>query len=225
MTNYKLRYLVMPDYLFERNDLTALQLKIASFVYTFKGSRFYFSNEHLAEMLIAEPQSVSRSIRGLVKKKVVSVDYEIKAGGGKLRFITQLLQIPHPGLNQDDESDSTKMMSRIYNGINDNKLNDNPIVPLRGRENSQLLNELITSINSFAGTRYKATPGLLPNFTYWLESYTVEEMAKAYYNSKFHPWWKDKITPTKLLRRKNQNGESADYIGDLLNIKHPEAAR
>lgn len=117
----------MPDCLYQDNRLGALELKLASFIHTYKGDRFYFSNEHLAEILNSSERSISRAISELTKKALIGVDYEIKAGGGKVRFIRSLIQIQLEGLATSGESDSPKVASRIYKEVKDNKLKDNKL--------------------------------------------------------------------------------------------------
>lgn len=110
----------------------------------------------------------------------------------------------------------------LSNGTTSSPRSAPPSSPNQGFEE---LNQFISGVNQMTHSHFKPTHALLPNFNYWLRDYTVEEMLKAYYNARFDSWWKDKITPTKFLRRKNTNQEAANYIDDLLNSKHPEAAR
>ena len=121
---YQLRFLVIPDVLYQDIRLTSLELKIAGFIHSYKGDRFYFSNEHLGKMFNAEAESVSRCIRGLIRKGLIGVDYEIKAGGGKIRFIRSNIQSQLEGLNQPVKSDLTEMTSRIYKEIKENKVKE-----------------------------------------------------------------------------------------------------
>lgn len=78
--------------------------------------------------------------------------------------------------------------------------------------------ELIDWWNKELGTNFKATPKLQNNFDYWHKIYTLEQIKMAAKLAKTKDvFWNDKITPTKLLRTKNQNGDACDHIGDMLN--------
>ena len=54
---------------------------------------------------------------------------------------------------------------------------------------------------------------------YWTTIHTIEEIENAIRNIPNDDFWKDKMTPTILFRRKNQRGEAVDYI-DQLNKKN-----
>ncbi|MEB3150035.1 MAG: replisome organizer [Sphaerospermopsis sp.] len=53
-------------------------------------------------------------------------------------------------------------------------------------------------------------------FKHWIGIYSLDEIKMASVLAKQDPWFKDKLTPTLMLRTKNSNGD-CDYIGDLLN--------
>ena len=59
---YKLKYLVTPDFIYEDKNLSGLQVKISSFIYTYKGNEFYFSNEKLGKMFNVSETSISNAI-------------------------------------------------------------------------------------------------------------------------------------------------------------------
>lgn len=82
------------------------------------------------------------------------------------------------------------------------------------------LEGFVDVFNEMRGTKFKATPNLLPNFDYWMKVYTPFDMIQAVENcdKSFGDWMYNGFSPTKLLRRKNASG-SCDYIGDLLNHK------
>ena len=89
-TIYKLKYLILPDFIYEDKGLSGLQIKIASFIYTFKGSEFYFSNKNLGDMFNVSEVSVSNAIGGLEKEGYISLKYKTKSNGGQIRYVTRL---------------------------------------------------------------------------------------------------------------------------------------
>lgn len=78
------------------------------------------------------------------------------------------------------------------------------------------LKNLLDTFNEEVRTNYEMVP--VENVGYWLKVYTPEQMLKAVRKIKFHPFWKDKMTPEKLFRIKSNN-ETVDRIGELLNTK------
>lgn len=80
------------------------------------------------------------------------------------------------------------------------------------------LEGFIFYFNEVRGTKYKPVESLLKNFAHWRGVYSVEEMGQAVKNCHDGSWLDSDLSPTKLLRTKNKNGE-CDYIGELLNLK------
>lgn len=55
------------------------------------------------------------------------------------------------------------------------------------------------------------------NLAYWLTIYTKEDIAKAIVKMPGHKFFSQMETPVVIFRRKNQNREDVDYIGQLLS--------
>ncbi len=85
--------------------------------------------------------------------------------------------------------------------------------------------ELLYYWNEIYKTSYRSVDPLLTNAGYWLKTYTLAEVKKAILHIQYDAFWKDKMTPTMLFRRKNPRGEEVDYIGVFLNIKPPAEER
>ncbi|HSW88901.1 MAG TPA: hypothetical protein VLG12_07095 [Candidatus Saccharimonadales bacterium] len=73
--------------------------------------------------------------------------------------------------------------------------------------------------NELYGTHYKAPQALQANFSYWRQTYSIDEIKTAIKNISQHTFWADKMTPTLLFRIKGKNQESVQYIEDFLNLK------
>lgn len=119
---YQLRYLVMPDFVYKDNSFSWIQARILSFLYSYKGDRFYFSNEHLASMFNVYPDSISRSLKDLKKKGYIDIELHIKAGGGKIRFIRV---VRSDNSNLSDTTTPNLPNGQLY--TKDNKLKDNKL--------------------------------------------------------------------------------------------------
>lgn len=57
---------------------------------------------------------------------------------------------------------------------------------------------------------------------YWLDFYSLEEILQAIRNIPANDFWKDKMTPVLLFRRRNPRGDAVDWIGQLLNKEKKE---
>lgn len=88
---------------------------------------------------------------------------------------------------------------------------------------SQSAAEVLKRHNLNYGTNFTSARSIQSNLKYWLEAYKLEQILEADDNIRYHEFWKGKMTPDILLRRKNTKGEDVDYIGQLLNTpKTPE---
>jgi DNA-binding MarR family transcriptional regulator len=160
---YQLRYLVMPEILYKA-DLNATELKVLCFILSYKSNSFYFSNEHLAKMFGVDETTISRAVSKLAKDGYIKIKYQIKSGGGKVRYIEALIvknndfdlaEEPIPttqecyvGLSENDKSDLAKMLRlNKDNKIKDNKLKN--IVHAK-TENDNSLNYFVELWNEFA---------------------------------------------------------------------------
>lgn len=209
--NYKLKYLVLPDFVYSDNRLTLTSVKVFSFINSYKGDKFYFTNDQMAEMFGVSSHAISLSIKKLIDLKYVSVSYEIRSGGGKVRFITNL------------KSDFTQKSSRtlpksklLY--IKDNKIKDIKEINKEKEIKLLLTEQILPYWNQRYGTQYKSPEALIENASHWLTIYSVDDVKLAISKIKYHKFWKDKMTPTMFFRRMGKNREQVDYIGDLMNV-------
>lgn len=85
---------------------------------------------------------------------------------------------------------------------------------VRGEEKEK---EILTHFNKVMKTGYTSTFPFSDNLKFWLTQYSLEDIKKAIENILKDEFWKDKMTPTLMFRRKNPAKERVDYIGDLLN--------
>lgn len=88
-------------------------------------------------------------------------------------------------------------------------------IPDEAASNSAL--EVLKRHNENYGTNFTSARSIQSNLKYWLEAYRLEQILEADDNIQHHEFWRGKMTPDILLRRKNTKGEDVDYIGQLLN--------
>jgi len=84
---FQLKYLVIPENIYKRNDLNWTEIRILTFLLNYNRDKFYFSNEQLAKMFNLSEKTISVNIASLIEKGLIKADYEIKSGGGKIRFL------------------------------------------------------------------------------------------------------------------------------------------
>lgn len=76
---------------------------------------------------------------------------------------------------------------------------------------------VIKKFNEVFGTKYSSPRSIQSNLAYWLEVYSLEDVFEAIEQGKKHHYWKNKLTPDILFRRKNPRGEDCDRVGELKN--------
>ena len=81
------------------------------------------------------------------------------------------------------------------------------------------LETLLFVFNEVFKTKYESIESLKTNYSHWRKIYEPAQIEQAIINASKDSFWKGKLTPVILFRQKNQNKESVDYIGDLLNRK------
>lgn len=132
---FKIRYLILPDFVFNNESLSFLSAKIYAFIHNYKAEEFYFSNERLAEIFGCSERSITRSIDQLKAEKYIDTNTD-----GKKRYIQDLYSmidrsVYHHGstkLSTPSEADgSTEVSSlneanlKLPNKNNINKNNKN----------------------------------------------------------------------------------------------------
>jgi predicted transcriptional regulator len=129
---FQLKYLVIPEELYKRNDLNWTEIRILAFLLNYNRDKFYFSNEQLAKMFNLSEKTISVNIASLIEKGLIKADYEIKSGGGKIRFLqvvksdfttslSQTLQGCKVGFENSIKKSNENML------LKDNKIKDNKI--------------------------------------------------------------------------------------------------
>jgi len=110
---YQLRYLVMPDYVYQDNDLTDIARRVYCFIHSYNGEKFFFSNDHLSEMFNCAGVSISRAMTLLEELDYIEIDYKIKSEGGKIRFVTDLVN-KKSRMIIGDNSDLSPVITQTY---------------------------------------------------------------------------------------------------------------
>jgi len=157
-------------------DLSHLETLIYGFIYFYLANvnnKFYFSNEHLAKMLEVSENQVSISISELKDKGLIIADYEIKANGGKMRYVL-LKETPPKADFGKTQSPTLGKPKDNNNKINDNKL-INIYTPIFDYWNSKkiVIHKCLTESMKRAITR-KVNEG-----------YTLEDIKKTFDNYEF----------------------------------------
>lgn len=167
-TQFRLRYLVMPDSIYADNRLTSVELKVYCFIHSYKGDGFYFSNIDMAVMFNVTHWTISAAIGKLKKYGYITYKIEVKAKGGQVRFILDLL-------SDTATTPSPTRPNSLVVYIKDNKIKDNKI------------NNIYTHWNSLGGVRKheKLTSKMIDRATKAFNDYSEEEIKNSMSNYSF----------------------------------------
>lgn len=77
--------------------------------------------------------------------------------------------------------------------------------------------EWLEAFNEKYKTKYKSQ-SLYPNYAYWRNDYSKDELLQIIPKIRKHDWLKDKIKPELVLRQKDTHGNPVNRIGELLSI-------
>ena len=151
----------------------------------------------------------------------------------KDRFMTTILTIINYNKYQNDTADDTaEKQQTIHNIHKDNKVSNNKDIYIKKISSKKeektytedkltlkvVAEKIVLIFNETLKRKFGMPEGVMNNLAYWLDTYTPQEIEQAIYQIPYS-YWKDKITPTILFRKKNPSGEPVDYIGQLLNNK------
>ena len=220
----------------QKFKLTWVQSRIYGFIRfylsTGENKRFYFTNEQIGKVIGCSAKTVSANLGHLLELKLISASYRIKAGGGKIRFITgirlhtgegvrlparKVVGLPTRGVDNKNKIKENKIKHRGENSTGKKKGTS----PITSKKIKAVATEITEHFNKTFNRRRKAKPLIKApnNLLYWLDIYTVDEIKQAVTNWQKYNWWipREKASLLTLFRRRQKNGEPCDYIGDLLN--------
>jgi hypothetical protein len=103
--------------------------------------RFYFTNLQIAEMMDVTETWISEAVSELKTKELITVEYQMKSGGGKVRFITgvygrQVREKPNSEFGKSRSRDEATTSVKAED--NQNTINKNT---LKGKNSSKDENE------------------------------------------------------------------------------------
>lgn len=84
--SYRIKYLVIPDFVFQNDNLSYLAAKLYSFIHSYRAPEFFFSNEKLAELFHTDVRAIQRALAQLREEKLISTEQP----NGRKRFIVDL---------------------------------------------------------------------------------------------------------------------------------------
>lgn len=173
---YQLKYLTTPDFIFKDRRLSGLQIKVLSFIYTYSGKEFFFSNTRIAEMFGASRGSISRVIGQLETYKYIRLRYVKTKEGNKKRFVERIYK---RGDSKWLRGDSNRLRGVIPVGVHkDNNKKDNI-----------LIKEIWDFYISTANTKEKFLLSRKEKIAVRLKVFTKDEIKQAIvncFNSPFH---------------------------------------
>lgn len=134
-TKYQLRNLVIPDYVYQDNNLNWTSARVYAFIHSYTNP-FFFGNEHLAQMFGVHEQTISTALSQLEKLGYIRTTHTPKAGGGEFRLCEDAQPSRAKSLSRQQNSDPT--VERNHSGkdikVNNIKGNFNTISHSEAKE-------------------------------------------------------------------------------------------
>jgi len=159
-------------------ELTWLQTLIYGFIRWYlvnprSSGKFYFTNEQLASIFDVSEVTISSNINKLADKKLIETEYELRGGGGKIRYVRLIRNF-----KSDLKSTLRLTQSRVCE--NNNKINKNK----NNKEDDSLIREkyeeAIDYWNNLFGKNYTYdVDDREKKFKIRLKTYTLEDIKKA----------------------------------------------
>lgn len=174
-----------------------------------KRGQLITSLDHLAENSALSVRQVRTSLSKLIKSKEIDKQttnkYTIITVNNYNTYQDNDKQTTNKRQTNDKQTTTTKEYKNIKNAKEYN-----------GYTIMEIMDGILKAFNVHLGRKFKSLDNTKNNLVYWLSVYTPSEIEQAIFNSKKHDFWKDKLTPTILFRRKSPQGEPVDYISQLL---------
>ena len=158
---------------------------------------FYFTNKQIGNIFAVSEGQISKAIKDLTDKELMETNLEIKAAGGKMRYVRLRKNV------MSDYAKTTSLTSRKQ-PVNKNKINKSII------NNTNVSSDELTSFhetfNKLFKTNYRNTEDRVKKLKLRRKIYSLEEILTAVNNlaaSAFHQGKNDrnwKANPDFLLR-------------------------
>lgn len=229
--NEKTGSVYIPSHIMERQDLSLVEKVLYGKIVglTEKEGFCFASNEWLSQQIGLSYSGVSNAISKFVKLELLK--REIIRNENKEIIKRKLYTFQTPNLPPITPRSDTLSLPEVIpitprseESIEYSKRKEVLRNTSKEKENTfvEEANKILLHWNTLYHTRYKTPKALLGNLAYWRESYSLDDILKAVTNIQYDEYWKDKMTPVILLRRKNPRGEEVDNIGNMLNLASPE---
>lgn len=99
---FKPRYLIIPDFVFQNGKLTYMAAKVYAFIHNYRMPDFFFGNEKLAEMFGCSESAITKAISQLKEENYIATRFD-----GRKRYIDDLFITQRVVKKYDPESDSS----------------------------------------------------------------------------------------------------------------------
>lgn len=216
-------FLIIPSQLVIDNELRPTDLLIYGIIYWFaklKLEKCILSNRSFCQLLNVSERAVQYGLQRMSDKGYIECVY---ADPDK-RVRKELIPlVTYAQMNVLEVNKNAPPLRQMFTPSRTN-VHQNKIIKKEDSNNTSNIGEVEAKAvldywNELYGTRFKSPTAIQANLAHWLSVYTLEEMKEAIRKIKFDKFWKDKMTPTMLFRKKNPRGENVDQIGAMLNVK------
>lgn len=104
---FEVKYLVLPDFVFNNEKLTLASMKIYAFIHNYRMPEFFYGNEKLAALFNYSERTISRAITQLEEEGYIKSRFD-----GRKRFIDDLYFTHRVDKNVYSESPNMSMQSQ-----------------------------------------------------------------------------------------------------------------
>ena len=155
---FEVKYLVIPDFVFNNEKLTLSAMKVYAFIHNYRMPEFFYGNDRLAELFNCSIPTITRAISQLEEEGYITTTFD-----GRKRFI-QDNYVTHRVI-KIDEADSSPMITPPQAGDSSSMitLNEASTAHLIRKDNKNNLSKNFSKKQTREGTEIMVGNNLTPS--------------------------------------------------------------
>lgn len=103
---FQIKYLVLPDFVFNNDNLTVTSMKVYAFIHNYRMPEFFYGNDRLAELFNCSVPTITRAISQLEKEGYITTKFDGRKRFIQDNYITQRVI-------KFDEADSSPLITQL----------------------------------------------------------------------------------------------------------------
>lgn len=185
------------------------------------------TTEYCAKGLGMSRDRVKQAKRELIKLNLIEDvtirDAEQKITGWYIKVCYIWRETTQRDFHRVENSTTNALSVTTLNALSVTKEEKKKEKPFNEELNNELINLCMAS-KQLLGKSFKNIKAITPNYRFWREQYSADEILEALRKSKFSEFWRDKMTVEILLRQKDTKGNAVDRIGEFLALEEVKSA-